>query len=276
MTGGVRGAAELGVDLAAPRSQVLLAIADDALIGGHRASHWTGVAPTIEEDLAFSTLAQDGITQADLWYRTLLGENATDEAVDALAFGRTPDQYRNAIVCERPPRDFAYTLARHWVVVHVDRLRLTAMSRSSEGDLAAVAVRLLHELRYHEQHAAHWFDRLAHGGDEPRRRLEAALEQVLPESLGLFEPVDGEEDPAARAVLPGGHLELYPGFVEVVASQLDAVGCAHLLPASVEELVSAIPSDASGGRRGRHSHDLVEDVWPEMTALYREHPGARW
>src|SRR5690606_19666313 len=81
VTGGVRGAAELGVDLAAPRSRVLLAIADDALIGGHRASHWTGVAPTIEEDLAFSTLAQDGITQADLWYRTLLGENATDEAV---------------------------------------------------------------------------------------------------------------------------------------------------------------------------------------------------
>src|SRR5690606_14780200 len=50
--------------LATPRAQVLLAVADDALISGHRASHWTGVAPSLEEDLAFSTIAQDGIGHA--------------------------------------------------------------------------------------------------------------------------------------------------------------------------------------------------------------------
>jgi ring-1,2-phenylacetyl-CoA epoxidase subunit PaaC len=60
-------------DLDTPRAQVLLALADDALITGHRASHWTGVAPSLEEDLAFSTIAQDGINHADLWYQVLIG-----------------------------------------------------------------------------------------------------------------------------------------------------------------------------------------------------------
>jgi ring-1,2-phenylacetyl-CoA epoxidase subunit PaaC len=126
------GAAALP-ELATPRAQVLLALADDALVTGHRASHWTGVAPSIEEDLAFSTIAQDGITQADLWYRLLLGEGASDATVDALGLGRPPTDYRHAIVCERPPRDFAYTLARHWVTVRFEQVRLEALTSSSDA-----------------------------------------------------------------------------------------------------------------------------------------------
>lgn len=259
-----------------PRAQVLLAIADDALVTGHRASHWTGVAPSIEEDLAFSTIAQDGITQAHLWYRLLLGDGATDADVDEVGLGRAPADYRHAIVCERPPRDFAYTLARHWVTVHVDQVRLDALTRSSEPDAAAIAGRLRHELRYHLEHADHWFHRLAHGGDDALGRLRAALSAVVPEALGFFEPVAGEDEPSAAALLPGGHTGLYAPFVEVVTAPLDAVGCAALLPPSVGSLRDALPEDAAGGRIGRHSPDFTDDVWPEMTALHRAHPGASW
>ena len=174
------------------RSDGSFAIADDALISGHRASHWTGVAPSIEEDLAFSTIAQAGVNHADLSYQILLGPNHSGQvraAVDALGLGREPDDYRHAVLCERPPRDFAYTLARHWAHEHFDALRLDALAGSSDAEVAAVARKLRHELRYHLEHADHWFGRLAGGGDDAHDRLRAALLAVLPEVLGLLGPV---------------------------------------------------------------------------------------
>ena len=38
---------------------LLYKIADDLLILGHRNSEWTGVGPLLEEDIAFSSMAQD-------------------------------------------------------------------------------------------------------------------------------------------------------------------------------------------------------------------------
>ena len=262
-------------DLTTPRSRVLLAVADDALISGHRASHWTGVAPSIEEDLAFSTIAQAGVNHADLWYQVLLGPGFAGDvrsAVDALGLGRDPDGYRHAVLCERPPRDFAYTLARHWVQEHVDALRLDALATSSDAEVAAVARKLQHELRYHLEHADHWFGRLADGGDDAHDRLRAALVAVLPEALGLFEPVPAEDGAVAAGILPIGHPQLLPRWLEVAAPMLEAAGYADLVPAPD----APVAAEASGGRDGRHSEDFTVDVWPEMTALYRAHPGARW
>ena len=258
-----------------PRAQVLLAIADDALVTGHRASHWTGVAPSIEEDLAFSTIAQDGVNHADIWYEVLLGEGYDGDAraaVDALGLGRPPDGYRHAILCERPPRDFAFTLARHWAYDHFDAVRLEALTGSSEPDVAAVATKLRHELRYHLEHADYWFSRLASGGDDASSRLRDALAQVLPEAQGLFEPTPDEDAAVADGLLPTGHPALLARWLETAAPALEEAGFADLVP----DDTATPPGDAAGGRAGRHTADFVDDVWPEMTALYRAHPGARW
>lgn len=260
-------------DLTSPRAAVLLAIADDALVSGHRSSHWTGVAPSLEEDLAFSTIAQDGINHADLWYQLLVGpEGDVRAGVDALGLGRAPEAYRHAILCERPPRDFAFTLARHWAFERFDAIRLDALAGSSDADVAAIARKLLHEARYHLEHADHWFDRLHRGGDEAHGRFGAALAAVLPEALGLCEDVHGEPDAIATGLFPVGHVALRARWLEVVAPLLERAGYGDLVPA--EDAVA--PPDASGGRRGHHSPDFTDDVWPEMTALYRAHPGARW
>lgn len=262
-------------DLGDPRSQVLLALADDALVTGHRAGHWTGVAPSIEEDLAFSTIAQDGVNHADIWYRVLLGDDLAGDlraGVDALGLGRPPAGYRHAILCERPPNDFAYTLARHWAYERFDAVRMDALTGSSDGDVAAVATKLLHELRYHLEHADHWFGRLATGGDEANGRLRTALVAVLHEALGLGEPVAGEDEAVATGLFPVGHADLLARWVEVVGSMLREADYEDLVP----DPDVPVPDEAAGGRRGRHSPDFTDDVWPEMTALYRAHPGARW
>jgi len=46
----------------------LIAVADDELIIGHRHSEWTGFAPDIESDVALSSIAQEEIGHARLFY----------------------------------------------------------------------------------------------------------------------------------------------------------------------------------------------------------------
>ena len=59
---------ELAEHLQTPMINLLLSIADDKLFLGHRNSDWTGIAPILEADIAFSSLAQDDIAHASAMY----------------------------------------------------------------------------------------------------------------------------------------------------------------------------------------------------------------
>ncbi|HEX2025724.1 MAG TPA: Phenylacetic acid catabolic protein, partial [Actinomycetota bacterium] len=96
-----------------PRLGLLLSLADDELVLGHRHSEWTGWAPYLEEDLAFSSIGQDEIGHARLLYE--IAEPLAGRDPDALALGRTPEEYRHAILCERPNREWGYTIARQYL-----------------------------------------------------------------------------------------------------------------------------------------------------------------
>ena len=268
-------------DLEEARTVLLLTVADDELITGHRHSHWTGVAPSLEEDLAFSTIAQDEVNHADVWYSLVVGQGER-AAIDHLALGREPGAYRHAVLCERPPTDFAYTLARHLLYDHFDTVRLGALAESSDDDIAAVAAKLRHEERYHLEHADHWFRKLAHGGDTARGNLHEGLSAALPEALWLFEPLPHEDSMVAEGLLPVYTAQLLVRWLEVVAPLLDEAGAADLLPEAVRSWTDdgwQLPEELfaeRGGRYGVHTEDFTEDVWPEMTALHRAHPGAEW
>lgn len=49
--------------------QMLLRLADDHLVLGHRVSEWCGHAPMLEEDLALPNIALDLIGQARALYQ---------------------------------------------------------------------------------------------------------------------------------------------------------------------------------------------------------------
>lgn len=261
------------------RRELLLAVADDELVTGHRASHWTGVAPSIEEDLAFSTIAQDEMNHADVWYQVLLaGEDgdAPRDAVDAVGLGRPADGYRHAVLCERPPTDFAFTLARHWAYDHADVVRLGALADSGDADVAAVATRLLHEERYHLEHADLWFRRLTRADGEARTRFGDALAEVLPQAVWLFEPPLGEDVAVETGLLPEDHRTMFARWAEGVSAALDAADLAEVAPQALRDGDPDVVFDEPGGRHGVHTADFTEDVWPEMTHLYRAFPGASW
>ena len=97
----------------AQEQQLLLEIADDELILGWRDSEWTGIAPLLEEDVAFSSIAQNEIGHARALYELVARERGT--TADELAFDRPPDEYRCAQIVELRLLDWAQTIARHYL-----------------------------------------------------------------------------------------------------------------------------------------------------------------
>ena len=140
----------------------LLAIADDELVLGWRDSEWTGIAPVLEEDVAFSSIAQNEIGHARAIYQLL-----SDDA-DALAFDRAPDEYRCSQLVElRFVPDWARTIARRVLYEAADELRLAALKASADAAVAGLAAKIDREEAYHRMHAEMWHERLR---DEPRFR----------------------------------------------------------------------------------------------------------
>src|SRR6266516_2913950 len=106
--------------------QKFLEIADDELILGWRNSEWTGIAPFLEEDVAFSSIAQNEIGHARAWYE--LAARELDTTADELAFDRQPEEYRcSTLVQLRLVPDWGRTIARHCAYEGADRARIEAL-----------------------------------------------------------------------------------------------------------------------------------------------------
>ena len=219
------------------RAKLLLELADDELILGWRDSEWTGVAPFLEEDVAFSSIAQNEIGHARALYQLAAEELGT--TADALAFDREPDEYRSAPLVELRRLEWARTIARHYLYETADAIRIEALKRSSDPEVAGLAAKIDREEVYHRMHAEMWIDRLL-ATDEGRVKLEEAVTELWPYALGVLDD------------------ELRPAFEEQVRARLGLD-----LPA-VQPIT-----------RAQHSEELRE-VWDEMTKVRRLAPGASW
>ena len=162
--------------------EAVLAFADDELVLGWRDSEWTGVAPFLEEDVAFSSIAQGEIGHARALYELAAGVLGGD--ADALAFDREPAAYRSAPFVELPlSGDWAGTIARHWLYETADAIRVAALMESDWPELAGLAAKMDREEAYHRMHAEMWRDKLRGEG-----RFEAAVERLWPYALGVLDP----------------------------------------------------------------------------------------
>jgi len=158
--------------------QALLGLADDELVLGWRDSEWTGIAPLLEEDVAFSSIAQNEIGHARAVYELIVG---ADGDADALAFDREPEEYRCAPLVELHLLDWAHTIARRWLYEVADEIRITSLKEDSDAAAAGLAAKIDREEAYHRMHAEMWHERLR---DEPRFRR--AVEELWPYALGVL------------------------------------------------------------------------------------------
>jgi ring-1,2-phenylacetyl-CoA epoxidase subunit PaaC len=285
------------------RLTLLLALADDELILGHRHSEWTGWAPHIEEDLAFSSIAQDEMAHARLLFGLAKGLTGRDE--DDLSLGRQPPEYLNAVLCERPNGDWGYTVARQYLYDTADAVRMDALTESSWKELADVVGVIRLEERYHVDHAVAWFERLAAGPITGRQRFAEGLAASIAEAVALFEPLPGEQDLLDDGVLPVPNEVLLASWLGHIGEALEATSLDFILERHGPPTGEMVPTSAgeiegeledlrvpgvvrrdgrwvhegefvgAGGRGGRHSEDFLP-LWEEMTKLHRDHPGATW
>jgi ring-1,2-phenylacetyl-CoA epoxidase subunit PaaC len=164
------------------RAPLLIELADDELILGWRNSEWTGIAPFLEEDVAFSSIAQNEIGHARALYELAARDLDTD--ADALAFDRRPEEYRCApLVQLRLVPDWARTIARHVLYETADAVRIETLKTHEDAEVAGIAAKIDREEVYHRLHAEMWLERLR---DEPR--YAEAVDELWPLALGVLEP----------------------------------------------------------------------------------------
>ena len=220
------------------RVDLLLEMADDELVLGWRNSEWTGIAPHLEEDVAFSSIAQNEIGHARALYELAARELGT--TADELAFDRQPDNYRCAPLVQLHRLEWARTIARHWLYETADEIRLAILKQSADAEIAGIAAKIDREEVYHRMHAQMWIDRLL-SSDEGRARLNEAVDELWPYALGVL---DDELRPELRA-------------------------------RAETRLGRALPNVAAI-TRGHHEAELRE-LWEEMTMVRRSAPaGAQW
>ena len=101
--------------------EVVLAFVDDEHLMGQQHTEWIGVAPFLEEDLAFASIGQDELGHAALLLAALVGDD--DRAIDELAFFRPAEQWRSCGLVECRLDDWSDTLVRHWLYDSAEELR---------------------------------------------------------------------------------------------------------------------------------------------------------
>jgi ring-1,2-phenylacetyl-CoA epoxidase subunit PaaC len=252
----------------------VLRIADDELTIGHRHSEWTGVGPDIESDVAMSSIAQEELGHARLFYEQLAGDGpgglphtgAGDGSAgtDRLAFGRPPAEFRNAVLLELPNAGWEFSIVRLALYEAFENLRLGLLAHSGQEPLAALAATLAREERYHGLFAATWLERLAGASAGARARVQAALDTAWPYALGFFETTDADGVLQRAGVLRDPAERQREAWEATVRSLLER--CALIPPAGQAHL---------GGRRGMHTPALA-DMHAAMTEVWASDPEARW
>jgi ring-1,2-phenylacetyl-CoA epoxidase subunit PaaC len=241
-----------------------LRLADDALISAQRMGEWIAAAPQLEEDVALGNIALDLLGQA----RALLGHAGELEGrgreEDDLAYLRDERDFVNAQLFELPIGDFGFTMARLLVASAFQCELYTALQRSSDETLAAVAAKAVKEVGYHRDHATQWTLRLGDGTDESHLRMQQGLDQVWPYVAELFE----SDDLIARLVA---------AEVAVDPSTLESAVLGYVEDVLAEATLELPTTNVhhSGGRRGIHTEHLGY-LLAEMQYLHRSHPGATW
>jgi ring-1,2-phenylacetyl-CoA epoxidase subunit PaaC len=242
--------------------ELLRSMADDEFVIGFSDSEWTGIAPILEEDVAISSLAQDEIGHAAALYG-LIGE-LTGEDPDAIAYDREPAAYRHCRLLDHGRGDWAMTIARRYLYDTADGVRLEALVGGSWAPLADLVGKLVREERYHRMHATLWLDRLAHGGDDARSRLLAALTTLGPDAATVFAPLPEEAALVDAGILAAPMAELERRWRAAIEPTLATLGLPPLPPAREPF-------------RGRLDHGKpFEWLWREFNTVRAAEPGATW
>lgn len=252
---------------------LLYQMADDDLIFSHRGSEWLGLVPHIEEDVAYSSITQNTLGHALIFYNFLeeLGEGKADD----LAYLRKPDEYKHALLLERPngeghyadqPNfDWGYAIMRNLAYETFKRLRLHFVTQSTYKPLAVVAQKMLREQFYHLQHWQVWVFQLGGATEEATNRLNKALEKVWMDADSLFD-LGPDKELIVEHGLMNASDRLKEEWVNSMRKIVEQAGL---------KWPGELPKVEYSGRDGVHSQDFVIAL-SQISEVYQMDPSASW
>ena len=250
---------------------LILSLADDELILGHRDSEWTGHAPILEEDIAFSNIAQDELGHALAFYT--LYEQLTGKSPDTVGFDREWKEFRCCRFVSYPKGDFAYTVVRQYLYDAAEIVRLESLMKSSYQPLRELAQRMLMEEEYHILHSSSLIERLGNATDESHRYMQAAMNEAFPQALGMFEKLASDE-----SLMKSGVIEDYTVLKEKWLRKIIPVLTTAALQIPVVEKNGKLETQAQpdfGGRTGEHTPHLKQLI-DDLQSVYRLVPNGIW
>jgi len=241
-----------------------IALGDDSVLLGHRLSEWCRNGPFLEEDLALTNVALDFIGRARMFFSYAAELEGKGRTEDDMAYLRDSREYHNLLINELPNGDFAFTMARQFLVDVYDMGFFTELTQSNDPMLAAIASKAVKESRYHLRRSEDWIKRLGDGTDESHERVQKAFGQLwgyLPELFDVS--IEEQQLVDAGIAVDRGSLE------ENWTASVHAV---------MREATLDVPDNdwsISGGRDGVHTEHLGF-LLAEMQVLQRNYPGQQW
>jgi ring-1,2-phenylacetyl-CoA epoxidase subunit PaaC len=264
-----------------------LQIADNALINGHRQSEWCGHGPILEQDIALTNIALDHLGQARSLYQYAaeqFNSLSTDEKLtfftsialqqkiskgeslteDDLAYLRDGWDFRNVLLVEQPNKDWAYTVARSFILDVFNYYFFTELQNSKDATLSAIAEKSLKEVTYHIRWSSEWMIRLGDGTDESHSRIQEAINDRWMFSGELMMESEADKSMAFTGI-------------GVDLNKLKALWQEHVAKV-LEEATIAFPANSwmqEGGKQGNHTEHLGY-ILTELQFMQRAYPGMQW
>lgn len=253
---------------------LLYQLADDDLLISFRGTEWLGLVPHIEEDVAYSSINQNTMGHAAIYYQLLeeLGEGKADD----LAHGRSEAVRKNAILLEEvngsghwlyqePNYDWAFTVVRNYFYEVMKKHKIESLKTSSYEPLAQVAVRVQSESIYHFMHWKTWFYQLVNAQGEARDRMNAAIDKAWKDVGGLLS-LGSNREVLANAGLIDSEEVLKGRFIAVIKDAFEHLNLEY----------PGEPGMVRGdGRTGAHTPDLKEAI-DTLAEVYNLNPAVPW
>lgn len=204
-----------------PLRRRILSLADTKRLLGIRYSDWLLGAPSIEDGIACSGMAQDEWGHARLLYALFKewGEDPT-----AVEQDREPEAYANAPALDEPLAEWTDVVAVMYALDGALTVALEALGRGRFEVAAGRIPKMLGEERYHRDLASAWLRRLARGGEEGADRLRRSMERILPSTVAWLAPADAPQEELAEAGFDASAPELEAAWREHVREGLDLLG----------------------------------------------------
>jgi len=252
---------------------LLYQLADDDFILAYRGSEWLGLAPHIEEDVAFSSISQDTMGHAAMYYQLL--EDIGEGKADDLAHARKAEERRNAVLLEfvngpghyleEPLYDWAFTVVRNFFYAQAKKIRIDSLKNSSYVPLADVALKVNMELYYHLLHWKTWFVQLTNAQGEARERMTNAVARVFDDFAGVLALGDNGDKMVEFGLIEGEET-LKERWIQAMRPIFEQVNL---------ELPSEFGMKHGNGRNGEHTSDLGSALGT-LSEVYNIDPLASW